>query len=102
MQSYKALGHLFTFITIAIWSTAFVGNKVLLAYLTPIEITYATGIARMIYYSKLGKIDNYDIVSQAIYWKNYYNTSKGKGTVDEYLDKWKTYVNDDLYSIWAY
>jgi len=38
LNSYKALGHLFTFVTIAIWSTAFVGNKVLLAYLTPIEI----------------------------------------------------------------
>ncbi len=32
------VGHLFAFVTIAIWSTAFVGNKVLLAYLTPIEI----------------------------------------------------------------
>ncbi len=32
------IGHLFAFVTIAIWSTAFVGNKVLLAYLTPIEI----------------------------------------------------------------
>ncbi len=31
-------GHIFAFVTIAIWSTAFVGNKALLAYLTPIEI----------------------------------------------------------------
>jgi len=38
LNSYRALGHIFTFITIAIWSTAFVGNKVLLSYLTPIEI----------------------------------------------------------------
>jgi len=34
----RLTGHLFAFVTIAIWSTAFVGNKVLLAYLTPIEI----------------------------------------------------------------
>ena len=38
MPSRRLAGHLFTFITIAIWSVAFVGNKVLLAYLTPIEI----------------------------------------------------------------
>jgi len=36
--SRRLTGHLFTFITIAIWSVAFVGNKVLLQYLTPIEI----------------------------------------------------------------
>ena len=38
MPSRRLAGHLFTFITIAIWSVAFVGNKVLLAHLTPIEI----------------------------------------------------------------
>lgn len=32
------IGHIFTFITIAIWSTAFVSNKVLIEYLSPIEI----------------------------------------------------------------
>ena len=32
------LGHIFTFITISIWSVAFVSNKVLIEYLTPIEI----------------------------------------------------------------
>ena len=31
-------GHLLVFITILIWSLAFVGNKVLLAYITPIEV----------------------------------------------------------------
>ncbi len=38
MNRSRLLGHIFAFITIAIWSTAFVGNKALLAYLTPIEI----------------------------------------------------------------
>jgi drug/metabolite transporter (DMT)-like permease len=38
MLSRRLTGHLFTFITVAIWSVAFVGNKVLLQYLTPIEI----------------------------------------------------------------
>jgi drug/metabolite transporter (DMT)-like permease len=36
--SRRLTGHLFTFVTIAIWSVAFVGNKLLLTYLTPIEI----------------------------------------------------------------
>jgi drug/metabolite transporter (DMT)-like permease len=31
------LGHLFTFVTIVIWSVAFVSNKALLAYISPIE-----------------------------------------------------------------
>jgi len=31
------LGHIFTFITIVIWSVAFVSNKALLAYISPIE-----------------------------------------------------------------
>ena len=50
----RLIGHLFAFITIAIWSTAFVGNKVLLAYLTPIEImifrfVLAWGVLLIIY-----------------------------------------------------
>jgi drug/metabolite transporter (DMT)-like permease len=34
----RLLGHLFAFVTIAIWSAAFVSNKVLIAHLSPIEI----------------------------------------------------------------
>ena len=33
----QLIGHLFTFVTVVIWSVAFVSNKALLAYLTPIE-----------------------------------------------------------------
>ena len=36
-KNHTLLGHLFTFITVVIWSVAFVSNKVLLAYITPIE-----------------------------------------------------------------
>ncbi|ADV46074.1 DMT family transporter [Nitratifractor salsuginis] len=54
MLSRRLTGHLFTFITVAIWSVAFVGNKVLLAYLTPIEImlyrfTLAWGLLLILY-----------------------------------------------------
>ena len=38
MPSRRLAGHLFTFVTITIWSVAFVGNKVLLSHLTPLEI----------------------------------------------------------------
>ena len=36
-MNQKIVGHLFSFITIAIWSVAFVSNKALLSYITPIE-----------------------------------------------------------------
>ena len=32
-----------------------------------------------------------DIRAQAEYWKEYYNTSLGKGTVEEYLTNWNAY-----------
>ncbi len=37
VQKNRLTGHLFTFITIVIWSVAFVSNKALLAYISPIE-----------------------------------------------------------------
>ena len=37
MKNYKLLGHIFAFVTITIWSLAFVSNKALLAYISPIE-----------------------------------------------------------------
>jgi len=37
MQKKLILGHIFSFITISIWSVAFVSNKALLAYISPIE-----------------------------------------------------------------
>lgn len=33
-----------------------------------------------------------DVAAQAGYWKRYYNTSLGKGTVDQYLASWDKYV----------
>jgi len=36
-QKKHLAGHIFTFITIVIWSVAFVSNKALLAYISPIE-----------------------------------------------------------------
>lgn len=36
-KNHLLVGHLFTFLTIFIWSVAFVSNKALLAYISPIE-----------------------------------------------------------------
>jgi len=33
----------------------------------------------------------YDLEGQARYWKKYYNTEAGKGTVEQYLINWMTY-----------
>ena len=52
---------------------------------------FATALARMIYYSKPGKIPS-DPDGQASYWKRYYNTYSGAGTISEYMDKWNKYV----------
>ncbi len=37
MKSYIVIGHIFAFVTVTIWSLAFVSNKALLAYISPIE-----------------------------------------------------------------
>lgn len=37
-----------------------------------------------------------DLRGQAGYWKKYYNTRLGKGTVEGYMDKWRQYVEPGL------
>ena len=37
-----------------------------------------------------------DLEGQAAYWKQYYNTPMGAGTVDEYIENWNKYVGEDL------
>lgn len=37
-----------------------------------------------------------DLRGQAGYWKRYYNTRAGKGTVEGYMDKWRVYVEPGL------
>lgn len=56
------------------------------------DLTYATIIARLVYnaYSEpLPKPD--DIVGLATYWKKYYNSVNGAGTVEEAVDNYKKY-----------
>lgn len=35
-----------------------------------------------------------DIEAQAAYWKVYYNSSRGKGRVSEYIDNWTRYMGN--------
>ncbi len=35
-----------------------------------------------------------DIAGQAAYWKRWYNTPLGKGTVEQYIDSWRVAMGD--------
>lgn len=57
------------------------------------DLSYAAAIARIHYLrapALLPKPD--DIEGLARYWKRYYNTNKGKGTVEEFINNYKRYV----------
>ena len=51
------LGHLFTFVTIVIWSVAFVSNKALLTYISPIENMILTALEAGVGSCWLGAVD---------------------------------------------
>jgi hypothetical protein len=53
------------------------------------DLWYAAGMCRLHYYRVKEALPAAgDIAAQAAYWKKYYNTPLGKGTVDEYLRRW--------------
>lgn len=53
----------------------------------------ATALARVHYLRVSTPLpDAKDIVGMARYWKNYYNTSKGRGTTFEFVRNYKRYV----------
>jgi len=57
------------------------------------NLMYATAIARIHYLrvkEPLPKAD--DVVGLGCYWKNYYNTHLGKGTVEEYVKSYTAMV----------
>lgn len=55
------------------------------------NLPYATAMARLKYFRALGPIPD-TLEGQAAYWKEHYNTAKGAGTVDEYIDHYHRYV----------
>ena len=53
----------------------------------------ATIVARLKYYMMPESLPNsYDIEALAKYWKKYYNTEGGKGTVEKFIEKYEKYV----------
>lgn len=55
------------------------------------NLHFSVIMARIRYYMVPEKIPE-TIEDQALYWKEYYNTIQGKGTVNDYLTKWGKYV----------
>lgn len=54
---------------------------------------YATAMARIQYWRKPDPLpDAEDIFGLARYWKKIYNTPGGKGTVEEFLKNYETYI----------
>lgn len=54
------------------------------------NLAYATAMCRIHYYRIPSAIPD-GIYPQAQYWKRYYNTLKGKGTIEEYQQNWNKY-----------
>jgi len=57
------------------------------------NLTYSTAVARLIYYrvaEKLPEAD--DLLGLARYWKKYYNTELGKGSIEDFKYHYKGFV----------
>jgi len=52
---------------------------------------FASQICRLKYYLCPGELP-YNLIERAKYWKKYYNTPLGAGTVDKYISKYNTYA----------
>lgn len=57
------------------------------------DLKYAAKIARLIYHRAPEVLPSpYDLNGLAKYWKKYYNTPKGKGTVEEFVKNFMLHV----------
>lgn len=54
------------------------------------NLAFATAMTR-VFYLRIREPIPYTVEEQAKYWKKYYNTSLGKGTVEEYINNWHRY-----------
>lgn len=52
----------------------------------------ATTLSRLYYYRIPVPLPE-DLTNQALYWKKYYNTPKGRGTPQQYMDSFKKYAS---------
>lgn len=56
------------------------------------DVAYQIVMARLQYRRAPGAVPE-TLQGQAEYWKDFYNTAGGKGTVSEYLENWELYVS---------
>lgn len=61
------------------------------------NLAYATAFCRAHYYRRAEPLpDKDDVIGMSHYWKSYWNTIKGKGTVDQFVENYIHYVCTDL------
>lgn len=57
------------------------------------DLNYATAMARLQYYRRPERLPEADdVFGLAVYWKEFYNTIAGAGTVDEFVENYERYV----------
>lgn len=57
------------------------------------NLKYATAMCRLHYRRVTEKLpDPFDVVGLGRYWKRYYNTFEGKGTVEEFVENYRRFV----------
>lgn len=64
------------------------------------NLRYAVAMCRIAYYRHPEPLPNYgDIEGMANYWKQYYNTPQGAGTVEQFIQSWQQYITPYYQSI---
>lgn len=62
-----------------------------------VNMAYATALARIRYmYTDEPLPDANDIQGLANYWKQHYNTPDGSGTIEQFMERYKTYVQNQV------
>lgn len=57
------------------------------------NLKYAVAMCRIAYYRHPEPLPNYgDMEGMANYWKKYYNTPQGAGTIEQFIASWKQYL----------
>jgi hypothetical protein len=64
------------------------------------NLKYAAAMCRLAYYRHPEALPNYgDMEGMAQYWKQYYNTPQGAGTLDQFIVSWQKYITPYYLSI---
>ena len=60
------------------------------------NLSYSTAIARLLYYRVKEPLPKINAIAMGEYWKKYYNTIKGRGTVGEFVENWNKFIKPHL------